>query len=41
MLTIHLCIDGMTDDRLPTFVNGVPTDGRFLALKLVTDGMKL
>ncbi|MAD82212.1 MAG: hypothetical protein CL912_04555 [Deltaproteobacteria bacterium] len=32
---------GITDDRQPKFVNGVPTDGRFLAMQLVVDGMKL
>lgn len=33
---------GINDNRLPTFdANGVPTDGRFLALQLVTDGLKL
>ncbi|KAI6712330.1 extracellular elastinolytic metalloproteinase [Diplocarpon mali] len=32
---------GITEDRHPTFVDGVPTDGRFLAMQLVVDGMKL
>lgn len=33
---------GMNGNRLPTFDSkGVPTDGRFLALQLVTDGLKL
>ncbi|KAH7305639.1 putative extracellular metallo proteinase MEP [Rhexocercosporidium sp. MPI-PUGE-AT-0058] len=32
---------GITDDRQPKFINGVPTDGRFLAMQLVVDGMKL
>ncbi|KAI9052154.1 hypothetical protein LZ554_003516 [Drepanopeziza brunnea f. sp. 'monogermtubi'] len=32
---------GITDARQPTFVDGVPTDGRFLAMQLVVDGMKL
>ena len=33
---------GINNNRLPTFDSrGVPTDGRFLALQLVTDGLKL
>ncbi|KAG4441518.1 hypothetical protein IFR05_002975 [Cadophora sp. M221] len=32
---------GITNDRQPKFVNGVPTDGRFLAMQLVVDGLKL
>ncbi|CZT10739.1 related to Extracellular metalloproteinase MEP [Rhynchosporium agropyri] len=32
---------GITDDRQPKFINGVPTDGRFLAMQLVVDGLKL
>lgn len=32
---------GITDARHPTYVDGVPTDGRFLAMQLVIDGMKL
>lgn len=32
---------GITAARKPTFSGGVPTDGRFLAMKLVVDGMKL
>ncbi|TVY53916.1 Extracellular metalloproteinase mep [Lachnellula cervina] len=33
---------GITSDRRPTFDdNGVPTDGRFLTMKLVIDGMAL
>lgn len=32
---------GLTDARQPTFVNGIPTDGRFLAMQLVLNGMKL
>ncbi|KAK0130026.1 Fungalysin/Thermolysin Extracellular metalloproteinase 5 [Cadophora gregata f. sp. sojae] len=32
---------GITDDRQPKFINGVPTDGRFLTMQLVVDGMKL
>jgi extracellular elastinolytic metalloproteinase len=32
---------GITGARVPSFVNGVPTDGRFLAMQLVIDGMKL
>ncbi|KAG4438422.1 hypothetical protein IFR05_006075 [Cadophora sp. M221] len=32
---------GITAARKPTFSGGVPTDGRFLAMKLVMDGMKL
>jgi extracellular elastinolytic metalloproteinase len=33
---------GITADRRPTFgSNGAPTDGRFLTMKLVIDGMAL
>lgn len=32
---------GITEARQPTFVNGVPTDGRFLTMQLVVDGLKL
>jgi extracellular elastinolytic metalloproteinase len=32
---------GITSEKKPTFVNGVPADGRFLAMKLVVDGMAL
>ncbi|KAH8595777.1 putative extracellular metallo proteinase mep [Bisporella sp. PMI_857] len=32
---------GITSTRFPVFSNGVPTDGRFLAMKLVIDGMAL
>lgn len=32
---------GITSARRPTFVNGAPTDGRFLAMKLVADAMAL
>ncbi|CAG8954703.1 hypothetical protein HYFRA_00004626 [Hymenoscyphus fraxineus] len=32
---------GINSDRQPTYVNGVPNDGRFLAMQLVVDGMKL
>jgi extracellular elastinolytic metalloproteinase len=32
---------GKNDAANPTFVNGVPTDGKFLAMKLVMDGMAL
>ncbi|PBP18111.1 elastinolytic metalloproteinase Mep [Diplocarpon rosae] len=32
---------GISDARHPTFVDGVPTDGRFLAMQLIVDGMKL
>jgi extracellular elastinolytic metalloproteinase len=30
---------GITGPRKPTFVNGTPTDGRFLSMKIVMDGM--
>ena len=32
---------GKTTASKPTFSNGVPTDGRYLAMKLVIDGMAL
>ncbi|EHK99761.1 putative Extracellular metalloproteinase MEP [Glarea lozoyensis 74030] len=32
---------GINANRFPTFSNGIPTDGRFLAMQLVVDGMKL
>jgi extracellular elastinolytic metalloproteinase len=32
---------GITTARKPTFVNGIPTDGRFLAMQLVIDAMAL
>lgn len=32
---------GINSQRKPTFSNGIPTDGRFLAMKLVVDGMAL
>jgi extracellular elastinolytic metalloproteinase len=32
---------GITGPRKPTFVNGTPTDGRFLSMKIVMDGMAL
>lgn len=32
---------GITDNRQPNFERGVPTDGRFLAMQLVLNGMKL
>jgi len=32
---------GINGNRKPTFTNGVPTDGRFLAMKIVIDGMAL
>lgn len=32
---------GLEDTRFPTYVDGVPTDGRFLLMQLVVDAMKL
>jgi extracellular elastinolytic metalloproteinase len=32
---------GKNDAAKPTFSNGVPTDGKYLAMKLVMDGMAL
>lgn len=32
---------GLNGNALPTFNNGIPTDGRFLSMKLVVDGMAL
>ena len=32
---------GNTDAIRPTFEGGVPTDGRYLAMKLIVDGMAL
>lgn len=32
---------GITATKFPVFSNGIPTDGRFLAMKLVVDGMAL
>lgn len=32
---------GKNDAPKPTFKNGVPTDGKYLAMKLVIDGMAL
>lgn len=32
---------GINEQRFPTFDNGVPTDGRFLTMQLVIDGMAL
>ncbi|KAF5724010.1 prepro-neutral protease [Fusarium mundagurra] len=32
---------GKNDADIPTFSNGVPTDGKYLAMKLVVDGMTL
>ncbi len=32
---------GKNDAAVPTFENGVPTDGKYLAMKLVVDAMAL
>lgn len=32
---------GLNGNTLPKFKNGIPTDGRYLAIKLVIDGMAL
>jgi extracellular elastinolytic metalloproteinase len=32
---------GINDSTFPTFVDGVPPDGRFLAMQLVLNGMTL
>ena len=33
--------EGKNDAARPTIRNGVPTDGKYLAMKLVIDGMAL